>query len=53
MSWVFEFIIQGLWEGAVEASYRRWGWLGGIVAVILPITMGIAFVWYLIQATAP
>lgn len=52
MSWVAEIIIQVFWEGAIEAGYRKWGWLGGIIAFVSPIAFGIAFVWELVRLTA-
>lgn len=49
MGWIAEFIIQGFWEGAVEAAYRKWGWLGGLTAFFLPIVIIAFAVWLLIR----
>ena len=49
MGWIAEFIIQGFWEGAVEVAYRKWGWLGGIIAFFLPIISVIFAVWLLVR----
>nr|WP_267495227.1 hypothetical protein [Sphingomonas sp. PL-96] len=29
-------MIEGFWEGAVEAAYRRWGFLAGAAALFAP-----------------
>lgn len=40
MTWLAEFIVQGFWEGAVEVAYRKWGWIGGAVALLGPFMIG-------------
>ncbi|WP_156404859.1 hypothetical protein [Sphingomonas sp. Root241] len=39
MGWVAEFLIQGFWESLVEAAYRKWGWVGGMVAFAAPFLL--------------
>lgn len=39
MSWLAEMVIQTFWEGLVEVGYRKWGWLGGIIAFVAPPAM--------------
>jgi hypothetical protein len=41
MAWPVEIIIEGFWQSAIHAAYRRWGLLGGAVALLSPfITFG-------------
>ncbi|HKX22290.1 MAG TPA: hypothetical protein VJM81_03340, partial [Rhizorhapis sp.] len=45
MAWLAEMIVQGFWEGAVEAAYRKWGWVGGAVALLGPFVVGGLLLW--------
>lgn len=45
MTWLAEIIVQGLWEGAVEVAYRRWGWIGGAVVLLGPFIIGGLVLW--------
>lgn len=45
MTWIAEIIVQGFWEGAVEVSYHKWGWVGGAVALIGPFVVCGLILW--------
>lgn len=49
MGWIAEFVVQGFWEGVVELAYRKWGWVGGIIAFLLPIAAVVLLVWLLVR----
>jgi hypothetical protein len=46
---IAEFILQAIWEGAVEVAYHKWGWLGGLIAFLLPILFVMGGVWLLVR----
>jgi hypothetical protein len=48
MTWIAEIIVQGFWEGAVEVAYRKWGWIGGAVALIGPFVVGGLVLWIIL-----
>ncbi len=41
---VAEFV-QGFWEYLVEAAYKRWGWVAGVLAILGPIALLALLVW--------
>ena len=45
MTWIAEIIVQGFWEGAVEVAYRKWGWVGGAVALLGPFAIAGLALW--------
>ncbi|WP_164847393.1 hypothetical protein [Sphingobium algorifonticola] len=45
MNWLAEILIQGFWEGVVELSYRKWGWIGGGVALLGPFIIVGLLLW--------
>jgi hypothetical protein len=45
MAWIAEILIQGFWEGVVELSYRKWGWIGGAIALLGPFIVGGILLW--------
>jgi hypothetical protein len=49
MGWVFEWIIQGIWQIFVEAAYKKGGWVGAALAVILPPAVIILPLWLIFR----
>jgi len=49
VGWIAEMIVQGIWEGFVEVAYRKWGWLGGVAAFLLPPLLAILVIWALVR----
>ena len=46
MAWLVEIIVEGFWEGAVHTAYRKWGLLGGALALFSPfIAFGLLIWW--------
>ena len=48
MTWIAEIaevVVQGFWEGVVEAAYRKWGWIGGALALSGPFVIGGSILW--------
>lgn len=46
MGWLAEIIVEGFWHGVVEASHRKWGLLGGAVALLGPfVVLGLLAWW--------
>jgi hypothetical protein len=46
MAWLAELLIQGLWEGIVEGAYRKWGLMGGAVALLGPFVVFGLLIWW-------
>lgn len=46
---IAELVFQAIWEGTVEVAYQKWGWLGGLIAFLLPILFVMVGVWLLVR----
>jgi len=49
MGWVFEWIVQGIWQLFVETAYEKGGWFGAVLAVILPPVTIILMLWLILR----
>jgi hypothetical protein len=46
MAWLAEIVIQGFWEGIVQVVCRKWGLMGGAIALFCPfVAFGILIWW--------
>lgn len=45
MTWLVEIIVEGFWQGAVEAANRKWGWLAAVAVLFSPFAIGGLLLW--------
>ncbi|WP_420139064.1 hypothetical protein [Sphingomonas sp.] len=45
MAWLVEIIVEGFWDGAVHAAHRKWGLLGGALALLSPFLFFGLLIW--------
>jgi len=49
MSWIAEWIVEGVWRELAEAAYHKAGWLGAVLAVVLPLAIAVFLLWLIVR----